>query len=215
MKQFAAMMKDSSVLAVVAVCLMLMCAATEAQLSSASVNGTIRDSTGAVIEGARITIRKISTDIGRTTESNSAGSYAFVDVAPGNYTLEVTKQDFSSAQQNSFVLYVNQTATFNFALNVGSQIQQVTVQAASSQIETSTANLGTVINGSAVSALPLNGRNFTQLLTLTPGSSRANTAQNSGGGNAILIGSFGFPSVNGQMNRSNLFLLDGITDRQF
>ncbi len=201
--------------ALAGICLLLTCAAARAQLSSASVNGTVRDSTGAVIQGAHIDLRQTSTDTVRTTQSNSDGNYAFVDVAPGNYTLEVSKPGFAQAQQSAFVLYVNQTATFNFALNVGSQVQQVTVEAASSQMETSTANLGTVISGSAVSTLPLNGRNFTQLLTLTPGSSRANTAQNSTGGNAILVGSFGFPSVNGQMNRSNLFLLDGITDQQF
>jgi hypothetical protein len=203
------------VVALLTVCFLLSGLTGYAQLSSAAVNGTIRDATGAVIAGAKVTLLQISTATARNTESNSVGSYAFIDVAPGDYTLEVAKAGFATARQNSIVLYVNQTATFNFALTVGSQVQQVTVEAASTQLETSTANLGTVISGSAVNALPLNGRNFTQLLTLTPGSSRANTAQNSGGGNAILIGSFGFPSVNGQMNRSNLFLLDGITDQQF
>ncbi|WP_216846364.1 TonB-dependent receptor [Granulicella sp. L56] len=186
-----------------------------AQLSSAAVNGTVRDTTGAVIEGAKVSLREVSTGRERTAESNSTGNYAFVDVAPGTYVLEVAKPGFSVAKQSTFALHVNQTAAFNFSLAVGSQVQQVTVEAASAQLETSTANLGTVINGTAVNSLPLNGRNFTQLLTLTPGSSRADTGQGSGGGNAILIGSFGFPAVNGQMNRSNLFLLDGITDQQF
>lgn len=185
------------------------------QLSSAAVNGTVHDSSGAVVEGARINLRETSTGAERSTASNSTGDYAFIDVAPGTYTLEVSKQGFSTAQQSAFVLYVNQTATFNFSLTVGSAVQEITVEAAAAQLNTSTANLGTVINGVAVNSLPLNGRNFAQLLTLTPGSSRADTGQGSGGGNAILIGSFGFPSVNGQINRSNLFLLDGITDEQF
>ena len=186
-----------------------------AQLSSAAVNGTVRDTTGAVIEGAQVRLRAVSTGTERTTASNAVGNYAFVDVAPGSYTLEIVKAGFSTAKQNTFVLYVNQTATFNFSLIVGSQVQQVTVQAASTQLETSTANLGTVINGGAVNSLPLNGRNFTQLLTLTPGSSRADTGQLATGANAILIGSYGFPAVNGQMNRSNLFFLDGIVNQQF
>lgn len=186
-----------------------------AQLSSAAVNGVVRDTTGDVIEGARIDLRETSTGTERSTISNSDGNYTFIDVAPGSYTLEVAKQGFSTAKQSAFALYVNQTATFNFTLAVGSQVQQVTVEAAAAQLDTSTANLGTVINSNSVNSLPLNGRNFTQLLTLTPGSSRADTGQGSSGGNAILIGSFGFPSVNGQMNRSNLFLLDGITDEQF
>ena len=198
--------KSSPILIALAICLLSISPAARAQLSSASVNGTVRDSTGAVIQGANITLLQTSTGTARTTESNSDGNYTFVDVAPGNYTLQVEKQGFSTAKQNPFVLYVNQTATFNFSLTVGSQVQQVTVEAASTQLEASTANLGTVISGGEVNSLPLNGRNFTQLLTLTPGSSRADTGQGSGGGNAILIGSFGFPAVNGQMNRSNLFL---------
>ena len=186
-----------------------------AQLSTAAINGTVRDTTGAVVPGAQVTLRETSTGAVRTTQSNSVGNYAFIAVQPGHYTLQVVKTGFSTAQQNPFVLEVNQTATFNFSLAVGSQVQQVTVAAASAQLETSTANLGTVISQTEVNSLPLNGRNFTQLLTLTPGSGRADTGQGGGGGNAILIGSFGFPSVNGQMNRSNLYLLDGIVDEQF
>ncbi len=195
--------------------LLLSSSSIDAQLSTAAINGTVRDSTGAVVADAQVNLREISTGTERTTQSNSVGDYAFIDVAPGTYTLEVVKAGFSTAKQNPFVLYVNQTATFNFSLTVGTQVQQVTVAAASAQLETSTANLGTVINQTAVNALPLNGRNFTQLLTLTPGSSRADTGQGGGGGFAILIGSFGFPSVNGQMNRSNLYLLDGIVNQQF
>jgi len=187
----------------------------KAQLSSAAINGTVQDATGAMVNEARVNLRETTTGTVRTTLSNSVGNYAFIDVTPGNYTLEITKAGFSTAKQEHIVLSVNQTATLNVSLAVGSQAQQVTVEADSAQLETSTANLGTVISGEAVNSLPLNGRNFTQLLTLTPGASRADTGQGSGGGNAILIGSFGFPAVNGQMNRSNLFLLDGITDQQF
>jgi Carboxypeptidase regulatory-like domain/TonB dependent receptor len=186
-----------------------------AQLSTASVNGTVRDSTGAVIVDAQVTLLNVSTGTKRTTASNSAGDYAFIDVAPGNYTISVARQGFETANQAPFVLYVNQTASFNFSLSVGSQVQQVTVAAETVELATSTENLGTVVSQVAVNALPLNGRNFTELLTLTPGASRADTGQGNAGGNAILIGSFGFPSVNGQMNRSNLYLMDGIVDEQF
>lgn len=185
------------------------------QLSSATVNGTVRDATGAVVDGAQIMLRETSSGTVRATVSNSTGTYAFINVAPGTYTLRVTKSGFATTDQPSFVLHVNQTATFDFSLKAGSQVQQITVTANSNQLATSTENLGTVINHAEVNALPLNGRNFTQLLTVTPGASRADTGQGSGGGNAILIGSFGFPAVNGQMNRSNLYLLDGIVDQQF
>ena len=94
-------------------------------------------------------------------------------------------------------------------------MQQVTVSAAAAQLESSTAELGTVIDQKEVSNLPLNGRNFTQLLTLTPGASRVNTAQNSGGAQAVDTGTVVFPALNGQWNRSNLYLLDGVNNQQF
>lgn len=195
-----------------AIGLFLSCASAKAQLSAAAINGTVRDKTGAVVPGAQITLRGVTTGTVRTTVSNSVGNYAFIAVDPGSYTLKVAATGFSTTQENTFVLQVNQTATFNFSLAVGSQSQQITVTASAAELQTSTANLGTVVNGKAVDSLPLNGRNFTQLLTLTPGASRANTSQNSGGQRQIAIGSFSFPSVNGQMNRSNLYMLDGIVD---
>ena len=194
--------------------LLLSFASAKAQLSSAAINGTVRDTSGAVVAGARIDLRGVTTGTVRSTTSNSVGNYAFIDVAPGSYTITVSAQGFTRAEESNFVLQVNQTSTFNFSLHIGSETQQVTVVANSAELQTSTANLGTVLNGAAVDSLPLNGRNFTQLLTLTPGASRANTSQNSGGQRQIAIGSYSFPSVNGQMNRSNLYMLDGILDLQ-
>lgn len=208
--------RQLSVLAMIVMGILPVSRPGRAQLSSAAVNGVVRDTTGALIKDAQVTLVDVSTGTKRTTATNSAGAYAFIDVAPGNYTLSATKQGFSTANQAPFDLYVNQTATFNFSLTVGAQVQQVTVAAETIQLATATENLGTVVNQEAVNTLPLNGRNFTELLTLTPGSSRADTGQGSGGGNSIIVpGSFTFPSVNGQMNRSNLYLLDGIVDEQF
>ena len=204
-------------LAAVLLCLGMLSsiAPANAQLAAAAVNGTVRDTSSAAVTGAQVTLRENATGVSRTTQSNSVGRYAFIDVMPGTYSLEVAKTSFSTSQRNNIVLSVNQTATLDVTLSVGSAVQEVTVAAATTQLESSTANLGTVISSVAVNSLPLNGRNFTQLLTLTPGASRADTGQGSGGGNAILTGTFTFPSINGQMNRSNLFLLDGITDEQF
>ena len=196
-------------------CIFLSAAVAHAQLlSSASINGTVKDPSGAVIPGATVTLQAKATGITRHTTTNSTGNYTFVDVPPGDYTIEAAANGFSSVQQSGITLTVNQTAQFNFTLKVGSAVQKVVVSAAAAQLETSTSDLGTVINQTEVNALPLNGRNFSQLLMLTPGSSRADTAQTGGGGDAILIGSFGFPSVNGQMNRSKRDLRDGIFDEQ-
>ena len=130
------------VLALAGIGIVLSSSRAHAQLSTAAINGTVRDTTGAVVPGAQVNLREVSTGAVRTTQSNSVGNYAFIAVQPGHYTLQVVKTGFSTAQQNPFVLEVNQTATFNFSLAVGSQVQQVTVAAASAQLETSTANLG-------------------------------------------------------------------------
>ncbi|HEX7362631.1 MAG TPA: TonB-dependent receptor [Bryobacteraceae bacterium] len=185
------------------------------QQAAASINGTVRDPSGAVIPDASVTLTSTSTNASRNSTTNSAGNYGFVNVLPGPYTMSVKKTGFNVVEQPQFTMYVNQTATFNFTLTVGSTQQQVTVEANAIQIQASTAELGTVINTQAVNTLPLNGRNFTQLLTLTPGASPVSVGQNSGGGGGFAgnaIGSFSFPALNGQRNRSNMFLLDGIND---
>ena len=134
---------------------------------------------------------------------------------PAQYTMKVTKPGFNTITQSQFTVEVNQTATLNFTLTVGSTTQTMTVEATTVAIQASTAELGTVINEQSVNQLPLNGRNFTQLLTLTPGAAPVSVAQNSGGGGGFAgsaIGSFSFPAINGQRNRSNVFLLDGVND---
>ena len=164
--------------------------------------------------GAAVVLRSTSNGTSRTVTTNSAGSYVFVNMDPGTYTLQVSMNGFSTVQQNAVTLAVNQTATFDFHLNVGAAVEQITVSSAQVQLETSVSNLGTLFTPKAVNDLPLNGRNFTQLLTLTPGSSPVNTSQNSGSGvQSIFIGALTFPSVNGQWNRSNLYLLDGTNDQ--
>jgi len=186
-----------------------------AQQSSAVINGTIKDPSGAVVQGATITLINNETSVARTSVSNSAGNYVFIDIPPASYTVKVAMAGFNTITQQQITLSVNQTATYDFTLTVGSTQQAVNVEAAAVAIEASTSELGTVINQQAVEDLPLNGRNFTQLLTLTPGASPVSVAQNSGGGGGFAgnaIGSFSFPALNGQRNRSNMFLLDGVVD---
>ncbi|MFZ0594954.1 MAG: carboxypeptidase regulatory-like domain-containing protein, partial [Bryobacteraceae bacterium] len=186
-----------------------------AQQSLAAINGTVTDESGAVVAGATITLTSVESGVTRTSVTNGSGNYVFVDVLPAAYSMRVTKEGFSTVNQPQFTMYVNQTATFNFHLTVGATQQSVTVEATAAAIESSTSELGTVINEKAVNDLPLNGRNFTQLLALTPGASPVSVAQNSGGGGGFAgnaIGSFVFPALNGQRNRSNMFLLDGTVD---
>src|ERR1700704_3079844 len=191
----------------------------KAQLSAGSVTGIVRDPTGSVVANATVTLRNVETTIQHTTVSNEAGNYVFLNLGPGRYLLEASASGFATMRVEEFVLAVNQTASIDIALQVGSQSEAVTISAETEQLDVSPADLGTVIATKQVNDLPLNGRNFTQLLSLTPGVAPVSVAQNSMGGRAggfgapISVGSaFIFPAVNGQTNRSNFFLTDGLNN---
>jgi len=186
------------------------------QGSTGAINGTIADASGAVIPGAKVVLQSLATSGERVAIANATGSYVFPEVLPGNYTIQVSAQGFATSKEGAFTLNVDQTETHNFTLTIGPNVQEVTVSGASMHVEASTAELGTAIAATEVNDLPLNGRNFLELLTLTPGISPINTAQNAAGGGiwaGNTIGSFTYPSVNGQCNRCNLFLLDGFMDQ--
>jgi hypothetical protein len=190
-----------------------------AQLSTASLNGVVRDSTGAVVPKASAVLRNADTGIERSTVTNESGAYVFSDVNPGRYTLKVSSPSFSTKQVSEFVLAVNQTATIDVSLTAGAQTEVVSIEATAEQLQVSSAELGTVIATKEVNDLPLNGRNFTQLLSLTPGVVPISVGQNGMGGRAggfatpIAEGSeFSFPSINGATNRSNYFLTDGLNN---
>jgi len=185
-----------------------------AQLSSASVTGVVRDSSGSIVPEVRLTLRNAETSVERTAASNDAGNYVFLNVLPGRYSLEASKAGFQTSQIPQFTLAVNQTSTLDVELRVGTISQTVEVQAAGELIQSSTSELGAVIAEKQVVDLPLNGRNFTQLLSLSPGVAPVSVSQNSGGfGNVASGTSFVFPSINGQTNRSNFFMTDGLNNQ--
>ncbi|MDR3409936.1 MAG: TonB-dependent receptor [Formivibrio sp.] len=188
-------------------------AAAQASTAAATLNGTVRDASGAVVPGAIVTLKDTNTGFEQITKSNQTGNYFLVNISPGVYTATVSMTGFSTARAPNFELAVNQTATINFTLQVGEVTSTVNVSASAIQIETSTAELGTVIGTTEVNALPLNGRNFTEMLLLSPGVSPVNTTESNGfGGIGNPTGTVVIPAVNGQNNRSNMFLLDGINN---
>src|SRR5579885_1978875 len=172
-----------------------------AQVVTATVNGVVRDSSGAVIPGASVTLQNLDTGFRQTTVTNGVGIYVIERIPPGQYSLTVSKPGFKAAVRRPITLTVNQSSTFDFTLTVGSPEQIVTVHAPAVALQTSSSELGTVMNSQEIDNLPLNGRNFTQLLTLTPGASPVNTGQGASGWRTNASGAFTFPSINGQTNR--------------
>jgi hypothetical protein len=190
--------------------------AAMAQQGTATVNGVVKDPTGAAIPNARVELTNVGTSVVRTTSTNGDGAYAFPSVVPGVYTMQASATGFSTVTQPQTTLEVSQTATFDFQMTVGTAQQNITVNAAEgAALETATSELGTVVNTKEVTDLPLNGRNFTQLLTVTAGVANINRDQSASGGSGWAgssLGSFTFPAVNGARNRSNYFILDGEND---
>ncbi len=187
-----------------------------AQQANATINGVVKDPTGAAIPNAQVELTNAATSVVRTTTTNSDGAYAFPSVVPGVYSMQASATGFAAVRQQSITLEVSQTATYDFQLTVGTAQQNVTVNAAEgAALETATSELGTVVNTKEVTDLPLNGRNFTQLLTITAGVANINRDQSASGGGGWAghsLGSFTFPAVNGARNRSNYFVLDGEND---
>src|SRR5258708_31064503 len=148
--------------------------------------------------------------------TNSAGVYVIPDVQPGDYDLKITKDGFKAAVQSNVTLLVNQTATVDVALATGSVNETVVVAAETLALETSTSELGVAVVREQVNDLPLNGRNFTQLLNLTPGVSTVNVSQHSatcGRSCSNPLRPFFYQSINGPKNRYNLFLIDGFNNQ--
>ena len=199
--------------AVLAGCLALVAGQAFGQASSAAANGSITDQQGAVVPGAEVVLASVETGIERRAESNAVGRYVFLNLLPGYYTLEASAAGFRTSAIEPFVLVVNQTASFDIVLEVGAVTESVTVEAIGAQVQASSSELGTAMTEQQVVDLPLNGRNFTQLLMLTPGASPVNVAQSRGGFGSTSVGTFSFPSINGQNNRSNLFLSDGVNNQ--
>jgi len=186
-----------------------------AQTATGEVNGTVTDPNGAAVPGAVVKLINQATKIETEVTANQSGYFTFVNVRPAAYTLGVEHQGFKRSLTPAFNVGVSEVVTQNVALTVGEVAEVVEVTASAELVQRTSTDLGTVINERAVEDLPLNGRNFTQLLTLTPGVTPVSTSQNRsiGGveGNVGIPGSgFADPSFHGQQNRSKLYFFDGI-----
>lgn len=189
------------------------------QTESARIQGTVADSTGAVVAGATVKLTSLGTAREVTTVSGDDGSYSFLSIQPGRYAVDVSAPNFKTTKQE-ITLEVAQNAALDFALEAGAVSEIVTVTTDIPLIETSSSSLGEVINGREAIELPLNGRNVLELARLSPGvttgvpggfaSGVGNNAEtyrgNNTGGAAI--------SVNGQRTQANNFLLDGVDNNE-
>ncbi len=140
-----------------------------AQYTTASLGGSVRDSSGAVITDARVTARNTETGFAQTVTSDSSGSFLFSRLPVGSYELRVEKPGFSVYVQSGIQLTVDRMATQNVTMQVGAVSEQVTVQAEAELIQTRTATAGQLVDEKRIIELPLNGRRPERLVYLAAG----------------------------------------------
>ena len=174
-----------------------------AQVDTGTIVGKVADSSGAVINGAKVTLKNEGTGVSLTTTSASDGLYQFTPVRVGSYTLEASSAGFQTVTQLHVAVNVASNVQINFTLPPGNVSQTVEVTAAPPVLQTQDASLGQVLNSRSVNDLPLNGRNFTFLAQLAAG---VNSPQADTRGNA----STGAFAANGLRPAQNNYMLDGI-----
>jgi hypothetical protein len=139
------------------------------QAATASISGRVTDPSGAGVPDAPVTVRNTGTSASQTVNTDSQGRYTVPDLAIGNYDLEATKAGFQTSVRSGVVLTVGSAPVIDFQLTVGQTNQTVNVSAEVSQVETTNAAVSSLVNQTQMRELPLNGRDFEQLILLAPG----------------------------------------------
>lgn len=183
------------------------------QGASASLSGNVTDETGAAVAGASVRLTQIDTNFTLAAKTDSAGNYLLRPLPIGRYLLVIEAKGFARYRQEGIQLTVGMNATQHVRLQVGeAQMETITVTSNAELINTSSAELGTTVSSTAISELPLNGRDPSSLVLLAPGT--ANVIQH--GGEGIQAG-FSFAtetgaSSNGGRQGSTFYMLDGVSN---
>ena len=175
--------------------------------TSGALNGTVTDSSGAVVPQATITVSSEDTTVETHTTSNGDGSFVVSTLPPGHYKITIAKDGFQSYTETGITLNAAQVVTVKPVLNVGQATVNVTVQASTVQVQTTTSEVSNVVGEESVGTLPLNGRNYQSLSFLMPGVTNLapDTALHQGGflTNDTI-------SVNGGGLQGTMYYIDGI-----
>ena len=172
--------------------------------TTATLNGTIHDPSGGIVQGAEVLVTQKATGLVRQVLTNGVGLFRVPAIPVGEVEVRITAKGFRPMVRQGISLSVNESATIDVTLEVGAVDQEVTVNASASQVNTSTSELGYLVSESAMRELPLNGRNYTDLALLQPGV----VAYPHRDGGSVVAHGLG-TSINGQDPRSNVYLIDG------
>jgi len=173
-------------------------AATFALAQTGSIQGTVTDSVGAVVQGAEITVKNLGSNAARTVTSGGTGAFSIQSLPPGPYDVTVKMASFKTFHVSDIDLTVGQVLPLNVQLEPGAVSEEVQVQADQiPDVDLETAQVSNLVDERSIKELPLMTRNPYELVLLSPGTSQTNT-------------SLGGYSVNGSRERNNNFLLDGV-----
>jgi hypothetical protein len=168
-----------------------------AQAGAGALTGVVRDEAGAVVRGATVTVTAIQTGVSRTVVSSAAGVYGAAGLAPGVYRVRVELTGFRPLVRDGVRVATGETLRVDLELAVGSLTEAVTVAGDAAPLRRETASLGTVVAHEQIVQLPLNGRTFITLASLSPGVALPPNSQ--------------LPRINGGRPRTNEYLFDGIS----
>jgi len=190
---------------------MTMAPVARAQVVNATIVGTVKDTSGGVVPNANVTVTNVATGVSRKATTNASGDYSVEPLDPGQYTVMAELQGFKKAVLTGIVLEVHQTARIDIDLQPGQLLQTVTISGAAPTINTESQEVGTVVDEKRILDLPLNGRNFMELTTLSAGMN-----ESSGDSTAVssLMNKGYAPSAMGQVPTENNYQLDGADNRE-
>jgi hypothetical protein len=188
------------------IALSLLASPAWAQIDTATLVGNITDTSGALVTGASVTVRDESTGLVLKQKVNGQGAYNFTALKIGNYTVTAAAAGFAETRQAHVSLAIQQRLELNLTLKPGSVSETVEVNAENASLQTQDVSVGQVVTEDQINNLPLNGRNYTLLAQLAPGTTT--TVYDSGHGE-VQSGSF---TANGVITTFNDYLLDGITN---
>ena len=187
----------------------MLCAGTAFAQFSSSIEGSVTDSTGAIVQGAKVVLTNEATAVSSTMKTNSSGLYKFPSLGPGTYKVTVTVQGFASETESNIILSAMQVRNVSITLQPSTVTTSVEVSASTMTVETDEANISTVTDEQLVEELPIQGRNIFGVANQTPGVTGSGMMV----GNADIFYATTTPAVvaNGAPNHSNTYLLDGVS----
>jgi Carboxypeptidase regulatory-like domain len=182
-----------------------------AQIGTSSLSGVITDPSGATIAKAEVTLRSADEESVRTALSGSDGSYVIPTLPPGRYRLVVSAKGFGSQETQVFELSSGQAGSLNVTLQLATQTAQVVVQDTPALLQTTSASVGSALSSQEMTAIPLLGRSFLNAISLLPGTVPVPPAGSTT--NHSPVNQSVMPSVFGQRQKDNNFLMDGVENR--